>query len=170
MTWGSHASRLVAGAPARGTASRSIDRQVKLRSRGLRPHRHLDRHQRPVLPRVCRAACIAITPSGACPLDSWQVRTLETLTGVALDRRRHAASELHAARRSAPAWRGFRTRAIRKYREALAILRAGKAEPGEASACRHARLHVGRPARVAQQCKYDALRQQLEGGKDQKTP
>ena len=109
MTWGSHVSRL-AEVLRKGHGKPEIDRQVKLSREDFdRIVTWIDLNA-PYYPEYA-GGMYRDNAYGRCPLDGNQVQKLASLTGVNVSRR-YAASEVSRGRKSAPAWRGFRTRTI----------------------------------------------------------
>jgi hypothetical protein len=165
-TWGSHASPLVR-LLLKGHGNPEIDRQVKLDPEGFdRIVTWIDINA-PYYPEYA-AGFYRNHPFGRSPIEDRQLRRLETLTGVSLDRHGIALADFTRPELS-PCLNGFADKHDPKYREALAILRAGKQNLALHPRADMPGFVLDDPRELAQQCKYDALRRQLEGGRDQKT-
>ena len=154
---GAPASRLVAGAP--GGPRRPRDRPPgPARRRRLRPHRHLDRHQRAVLSRPTPAP-IPDNLYGRSPLDDGRLRRLGELTGADLFQRDRCADVSFTRPETSacldPAIGGDSVR----HGEALAIIRWG----AEALAARPREDMPGHDLSGAEDLRREAkYRQRLE--------
>jgi hypothetical protein len=155
MTWGSHLSRLTE-ILLKGHGKAEIDRQVKLSREDFdRIVTWIDINA-PYYPEYA-AGTYRDNPCGRCPLDDNQVRTLASLTGV------NVAGEMWQANFTrpelSPCLARIPDRNGPRYKQALAILDAGKQ-----ALAKHPRpdmpgFKLENPLEIEQQHKFDALQQ-----------
>jgi hypothetical protein len=162
-TWGSHASPLVR-VLLEGHGDAQIDRQVKLDGESFdRIVTWIDINA-PYYPEYAGGS-YRDHRFGRCPIDDRQLSRIETLTGVKLGQYDMALANFTRPELS-PCLGGFADQRGPKYREALEILRAGKANLASHPRPDMPGYTLDDQHEIAQQCKYDALRRETGIGRD----
>ena len=155
LSWGSHASRLVE-VLVQGHGKPEIDRRVKLDAESLdRIVTWIDLNA-PYYPEYAGGAYRA-NLYGRCPIDPGQLRRLEKLTGMELHKA--GMTQVNFTRPElSPCLARLAAAHDARYREALGILEAGKANLTARPRPDMPNFQLTDQVEIAQQCKYDALR------------